>query len=286
MDVKYSIHFFDEAYQQLCRETSCLYSPDVLHTILCCMKKKNCETILTNPFLKQFQPILLKIVDHSTVLHERRRRIINRWRKKRMTSCNTSDLSFSPFGKNKMELILDGKKYTFHAYELQQLIYSSLLHTENYMIANPLPVKNPYTGIAFTKNTLYLLYLSLKVHPLFYYYAKVDFDLNMFLLHYEGLLRTHLIEKTILEYNETKIRAVCINMLKELTIYNFSTGEYEPIVTMDQIKPPMVKPFLLQYYHSLFSLNPYQREMEYKSLIRKLVLLRDTAPDNYMYIIP
>ena len=82
------------------------------------------------------------------------------------------------------------------------------------------------------------------------------------------------------------MRTVCSNMLQELTIYNFSTGKYEPIVTLDKIKPPMVKPFLLQYYYSLFSLNPYQREVEYKSLIRKLVLLRDTSSDNYMYIIP
>jgi len=285
--MNYSIQYFDEEYQQLCKEKSILYSPELLHTILCCMKKSSYyETILTNPFLKMFQPILLKVVEHSTVLHERRRRIINQWRKKRLTSCNTTDLSFSPFGKNRIELMLDGKKYTFHSYELQQLIFSSLLHTENYMIANPLPIKNPYTGIAFTKNTLYFLYLHLKIHPLFYYYAKVDFDLKKFLLQYEGLLRTHLIEKTILEYNDTKMRTVCINMLQELTIYNFSTGEYEPIVTVDKIKPPMLKSFLLQYYHSLFSLNPYQREVEYKSLIRKLVLLRDREPDNYMYIIP
>ena len=74
-------------------------------------------------------------------------------------------------------------------------------------------------------------------------------------------------------------------MLEELTIFNFSTCEYEPVVTMDKISPQSLKPFILQYYHSLFSLNPYQREIEYKTLVRKLVLLRD-KPEVFMYVIP
>jgi hypothetical protein len=105
------------------------------------------------------------------------------------------------------------------------------------------------------------------------------------LLQYEGLLRTHLIEKTVLEYNDTKVKTVCIKMLEELTIYNFSKGEYEIIITIDKIKEPL-KPFILQYYHSLFSLNPYQREIEYKSLISKLLLLRKKNTDILMYVVP
>jgi len=236
-----------------------------------------------NPFLSAFEPLLTNIACHSMMLRNRRRRIINKWRKRRLPSCNTSDLSFSSFGNDRIELVIDHKKYTFHAYELQQLILSSLLHTEYYMIVDPLPIKNPYTGIPFNKNILYYLYLNLKVHPLFFYFAKMGFDPNQFLLQYEGLLRTHLIEKTILEYNDNKVKTVCRKMLEELTIYNFSTGEYEPIVPIEKIK--YQKPFILQYYHSLFSLNPYQRELEYKSLVRKLFRLRDN-PDIFMYIIP
>jgi hypothetical protein len=283
----YSIQTMDEEYQTLCKEKSLLYLPSLLLTILTSTKWSSCiDTILTNPFLKEFQCLLLKIVDHSVKLHERRRRFIQTWRKKRIPSCNTKDLSFSPFGKNRIELVIDSKKYTFHPHELQHLILSSLLHTEYYMIVEPLPIKNPYTGIPFTKPILYLLYLQLKMHPLFYYYTKVDFDLKQFLLQYEGLLRSHLIEKTILEYNETKLKSVCKKMLEEMTIYNFSTCEYEPIITIDKIKPHFLKSFILQYYHSLFSLNPYQREIEYKSLLKKLILLRDKEPDILMYLIP
>lgn len=284
MDI-HSINYFDEDYRQLCNEKNLLYSPSFLYIVLSCFKKNTIYSIITNPFLRVFKPLLIKIACRSLLLRNRIRRFIYSWRKRRLPSCNTKDLSFSPFEKKGIELIIDSKKYTFHAYELQQLIFSSLLHTENYMIVDPLPIKNPYTGIPFTKQMLYYLYLNLKVHPLFHYFAKKDFDLKQFLLQYEGLLRTHLIEKTILEYNETKMKTVCKKMLEELTIFNFSTCEYEQIVTMDKINPKSLKSFILQYYYSLFSLNPYQREIEYKSLVRKLILLRD-KPEVFMYVIP
>ena len=284
MEIWYSIKHFDKEYQQLCKEKSLLYSPSFLHDVLSCFKKQIIYSILMNPFLSVFEPLLTNIACHILSLRNRRRRVINKWRKKRIPSCNTEDLSFSPFGTQRIELVIDRKKYTFHSYELQQLIMSSLLHTEHYMIVDPLPIKNPYTGIPFTKPILYYLYVNLKVHPLFFYFAKMGFDPNQFLLHYEGLLRTHLIEKTILEYNDEKVKKVCKKMLEELTIYNFSTGDYEVIINIEKINQPL-KPFILQYYHSLFSLNPYQRELEYKSLIRKLFLLRDN-PNIFMYIIP
>lgn len=280
----HSIQVMDEDYKQLCKEKSLLYLPSLLLTIFTC--KTSIETILTNPFLKEFKPLLLKIAQHSGILHERRRRFIQQWRKKRLPSCNTTDLSFSPFGNKRIELIIDCKKYTFQSYELRQLILSALLHADNYMIVNPLPIKNPYTGIPFTKPILYYLYLNVNVHPLFYYYTKVDFDLKKFLLNYEGLLRSHLIEKTILEYNESKLKIVCKKMLEEVTIYNFITADYEPIITIDKIDPRHLKPIILQYYHSIFSLNPYQREVEYKSLIQKLISLRDKEPNILMYVIP
>ena len=283
MNIPYFIQYFDHSYQTLCKETSLVYSPELLGTILLCMKRP-LEMVFTNPFLKAFQPILVQIMEYAYRLHAIRRRAIMKWRKRRLTSCNATDLSFSPFGPDRIELIIDAKKYTFHPYELQQLIVSSLLHTEHYMIVDPIPIKNPYTGIPFTKSTLYYLFVNLNVHPLFFYFAKVGFDSKQFLLQYEGLLRTHLIEKTILEYNDDKVKIVCKKMLEEMTLYNFTTGQYEPIVTIDKIKQP--KPYLLHYYFSLFSLNPYQREMEYKSLIRKLIVLRDKSIDQYMYLIP
>jgi len=118
MEVEYSIRHFDKEYQQLCKEKMLLYSPSFLYDILSCVK--SISSILMNPFLSAFEPLLTNIACHSMMLRNRRRRIINKWRKRRLPSCNTSDLSFSSFGNDRIELVIDHKKYTFHAYELQQ----------------------------------------------------------------------------------------------------------------------------------------------------------------------
>jgi len=277
----YSIKKFDEEYKQLCEEKKLFYSPDLLWTILS-TTSTFIDCVSKNIFLKDLQSILIKIGMYSCKLQSSIRRCINRWRKKRILSCNSKDLSFSSFSDDRIEILIDSRKYTFHPYEISQLIFSSLLNVEIFMIVNPLPIKNPYTGIPFSKHMLYYFYIHLKkIHPLFYYYAKVNFDLKQFLLQYEGILRTHLIEKTVLEYNDNKLAIVCSKMLEDLILFNFITCKYEPIVTIDKIKPHLLKPLLLQYYHSLFSLNPYQREIEYKSLIHKLVSLRD-QPNGFM----
>jgi hypothetical protein len=276
----YLIQKFDAEYKKICEEHELHYSPPLLLTLLSTSRKpKNfLFYIVNNSFInKLMKEFIIKIYCKASFLNQCLLRFINRWRFKRLPSCNTLDLSFSPFGTNRIELIICSKKYTFQSHEFRHLIQSSLLHTENYMIVDPVQIKNPYTGIPFSKNTLYLIYLQLKhVHPLFFYYMKSNFELRKFLINYEGLLRTHLIEKTIIEYSEKKLKSICTKMLEEMTTFNFITGNYDRIVTIDKIKPNMYKQLILKYYNSLFSLNPYQREMEYESLVSQLIRLRDS----------
>jgi hypothetical protein len=144
------------------------------------------------------------------------------------------------------------------------------------MISNPLPIKNPYTGIPFTKNMLYLICGCTKFHCLFHYFRKCDFDCHKFLLNYEGLIRTHLIEKTIQEYTPIQITQRIIIMLLEVTLFDFDTEKYEPILTIENIPIKRMKPLLFHYYFSIYSLNPYQRSIEYKLLVNELLNLRKT----------
>jgi hypothetical protein len=153
-------------------------------------------------------------------------------------------------------------------------MYSALLHADIYMISNPIPIKNPYTGIAFTKNMLYLICECIKLHPLFYYYRKCGFNCHLFLLQYEGLIRTHLIEKTVNEYTPHQLVRHIEEMLEDITLFDFVTEKYEPIVKMTDIPAKHLKPLLFHYYFHIYSLNPYQRSVEYKQLVEKLIVLR------------
>jgi hypothetical protein len=153
------------------------------------------------------------------------------------------------------------------------------------MISNPLPVKNPYTGIPFSKNMLYLLYLKMKYHsPLFIYFMKTDFDLTTFLLEYEGLLRTHCIEKTIKELSNENAILMIREMMQEITVLNLISETYIPILSISQLKTPILtlRPLLTHYYNYMYSMNPHQRHIEYKTLIRKLISLRDEHPQNIL----
>ena len=289
--LKYLIEKYDPEYKKLCEDHTLHYSPPLLLSLLTSSKnpKSFLFYILNNSFIsKPIKELIMKIYYKAATINNCLLRFINRWRFKRLPSCNLFDLSFSAFDSNRIELILFSKKYTFQPHELKHLIQSSLLHTENYMIVDPVPIKNPYTGIPFSNTTLYLIYLHLKrVHPLFFYYMKSNFKLTKFLLNYEGLLRNHLIEKTVIEYSDEKLQIIGKKMLEELTIFNLITCNYDPIVTIDKIKPNSLKSLVLQYYNSLFSLNPYQREIEYKSLVSQLIIFRDSTEKNvYLYFIP
>jgi hypothetical protein len=83
-----------------------------------------------------------------------------------------------------------------------------------------------------------------------------------------------LIEKTIHEYTPAQLIANVTIMLEEITLFNFLTEDYEPIVKAIDIPSSIMKPLLFHYYFYIYSLNPYQRSIEYKQLVEKLIVLR------------
>lgn len=267
--IKYVTLKYAEKHKEQC-ENKIHYSSDLFQTILSITKFPD---LIKNPFLDLQRPFLIEIYCKAKTLQWSMRRFILRNRKKRLVSCNQFDLSFCEF-KDPIAFVIQNKKYTFQPQELYKIMYSSLLHADVYMISNPVPIKNPYTGLPFTKNMLYLICECIKLHPLFYYYRKCDFDCHEFLLKYEGLIRTHLIEKTIHEYTPEQLRENVSIMLDEITLFNFLTEIYEPIVQAKDIPSSTMKPLLFHYYFYIYSLNPYQRSIEYKQLVEKLIVLR------------
>ena len=267
--MKYVTLKYAENHKQQC-DGKIHYNSGLFLTILSITKLPE---LVTNPFLTLQRPFLIDIYCKAKSLQWSLRRFLLRWRKKRLVSCNQYDLSMSEFI-DPIELVIQHKKYTFQKHELYRLIYSSLLNADIYMISNPLPIKNPYTGIAFTKNMLYLICDCIKLHPLFYYYRECNFDSSAFLIKHEGLIRTHLIEKTVREYTPAQLKTHLSIMLDEITLFNFLTENYEPIVQASDIPLSTIKPLLFHYFFYVYSLNPYQRSMEYKELVKKLIVLR------------
>jgi len=172
-----------------------------------------------------------------------------------------------------------GKKYTFTHQELHNIIENSLTNADAYMISNPLPIKNPYTGISFSKELLYFLFLNMKfIPPCFRHLVQVNFDLNVFLLEYESILRQHQIHKRIRNMTKVAVRQEMQDMMIEMCAimsYAVQLSQSVFIITQDDQE---CRKLLTHYYNYMYSLNPYQRQCECTALIKKITKMAFPPP--------
>jgi hypothetical protein len=196
------------------------------------------------------------------------------YRKKK--SCNLNDLSGIPFTEYKPTeyffIIHNKNKYTFLYTDFYNIIQSSLMNSDENLIANPLMIKNPYTGILFTTNMLYLLYLKLKHVPLlFIHFMQVNFNIQQFLLNHEGLLRHYSIQKKLNDLNTVTTKHAILEMIFDISLWQIDETNIRIFNIQNDILS--LKPLLQHYYNFIYSLNPYQRQIEYSTLVKKMVLI-------------
>jgi len=221
----------------------------------------------------QKQLIFYMYVEMTTLYRRLRRCILTYWVSKRGTS-NSGDLSFTPFveyAPHQYFSLLDGrKKYLFTHTEMYSIIESSLTNADSHLIANPLSIKNPYTGTLFSKPLLYHLYFSLKHLPLFFiHYMKVNFDLTVFLLEQESNLRQYNIHKKIRNFTCHEIKNEMKYMMVD--IYSFIVdNDVNPDIILIDCDLRCSRELLTHYYNYAYSLNPYQRLCECKTLVEKI----------------
>lgn len=278
---KYAVQKHEHTYRETCLKHG-IFSNSLESLLLCIHSPKNynfyvCQNIFLREELKTVVTEMYCTL--KTIQLVLQRYLYNRRYKK---SCNDKDLSCIPFTEYKpqdyFELIDKSQKYLFKQSDMYNLIEASLTHTTLTMISNPVPIKNPYTGVPFNVNLLYIVFLKLKhVPPLFSYFMKCNFKLDDFLLNYECLLRTHTIHKTLKEFTKEKKREEIINMLSQITAYDYDDDTYIPIINPNHLKIDLLalEPLLLLFYNYQYSLNPYQRNVDYKRLIQRLLKLRE-----------
>ena len=103
--------------------------------------------------------------------------------------------------KNIFCLFHNNSKYLFLITDLIKIIDSSL--TNSYMFfSEPKCIKNPYDNLPITKSNLYNIYFFIKyktnfIPDLFCYFFKSNFNLNIFKIKYEVLLRDYIIENFV-----------------------------------------------------------------------------------------
>jgi len=214
------------------------------------------------------------------------RAVVKRVRQRRRSQ-TTMDLSLAPFGppSTRVDVFDSGKKYTFKISDLLNIIHSSLTHSIEF-ICDPVAIKNPYTGLEFSKPTMYSMYLMLRestyaVPPLFTLFVGVDFDLERFETQYETILRDCIIKATVNNLTPAKRRDEIREMMSVVGVYNPSSNRQEQIFHLISVRPEELdqfKPWLHLYFLHLYSLNTYYAHVSFRRLVRAMVQFRTTNP--------
>ena len=198
------------------------------------------------------------------------------------------DLSLQPFGHPStwFELFDSGKRYRFKFSDILNIITSSLTHSMEF-ISDPVPIRNPYTGLMFSDANLYAIYLQVRdskyaVPSLFVQFMGMDFDLHKFGIKYECILRDLIIEANIENMSPKKRRLEIRNMLTSVRVYHPLKNRSEPIFRrLDEIpcsELDQFKKWLLLYFIHLYSLNTYYAHISMDTLLKEMLAFRNNHP--------
>lgn len=164
-------------------------------------------------------------------------------------------------------------RYLFNINDLLKIITTSL--TNSYMFfSQPLPSKNPYNNLPFTKSNLYNIYFFLKFktniyNDLFIKFFHCDFNLTTFYHKYEYLLREYILDNFIKNSTEDAL----IQEIKKM-INNFNKKTSKKILINDEFPKKrlikIMKPYFILYLQSYYSFIPTIKNNVTVLLNRKL----------------
>lgn len=175
--------------------------------------------------------------------------------------------------KNVMCIYHINSRYLFNINDLLKIITTSLTNSYT-LFSQPLPSKNPYNNLPFTKSNLYNIYLFLKFktniyNDLFIKFFNCDFNLTTFYCKYEHVLRDYIIENFIKNSSQDLLTQEIKKMIK---VFNSKTNKN---ILIDDEFPKnrlikIMKPYLSLYFQSYYSLVPIIKSNTNILLNRKL----------------
>ena len=179
--------------------------------------------------------------------------------------CST-DMYLNPISEtdsNTIILLHGGRKYSFTIPDLKKIISTSLNNRYN-LYAEPLPCKNPYNNLPFTKSDLYTVYFKIKtsrhsIPPIFQQYFECDFILTKLIDKYEQPMR----EKYIIASLQTTDTDDMVDDILQMIDDMNSTTSYSLNIDDDFPTDVLIdtfRPYLKYYYRSINSLSSSVRE--------------------------
>ena len=189
------------------------------------------------------------------------------------------DLYMNPLqesDRNVVAILQNGKKYLFSIANMINIANTALTNAPHFFVS-PLPIKNPYNNLVFSKSALYHIFFAIKSStfilsmPLYYFFLA-NFDLLQFQNEYEGVIRDIAIE-TYVKMSDWKLLfpAVKMMLLQKSKIRVDKEFPGEKLVNI-------MKPYLRLFYIYKYSLDDYKRTSAVCQLRAKLARLHKACP--------
>ncbi len=174
--------------------------------------------------------------------------------------------------KNVITLLIDNHKFCYSLTDLVNIFQSSLTKLQ-YLIAMPLPVKNPYTNKEFPISVLYNFYFFLKnrlihVPPLIEGFFCTGFDLTRFRFLYDNQIQDFALENYVRTSPFQYLKEGLFCMINEYTLFDDKVNIH-PMFPEKKLFN-VLRPYLFTYYKSKYSrteeINRYYRRLLKKKL--------------------
>lgn len=198
---------------------------------------------------------------------------------------NDVDTLLSPIDSTMRNVVIvfhKKSKYLFRNYEMNKIIKSALCNHDEFDTAVPLPCKNPYNNIPFSKAQLIniynqMLYSTQQIDPLVTYYYNNGFNLKLFHNKYYSNMNQQYIND---KYNSLYTKKQIIHQVKEMVNYmcDITNGDLKFPKNEDTYID--LKPYLKLYYLSEYSSDDF---IKHRSLQELKFRLKKILRENPKY---
>jgi hypothetical protein len=190
---------------------------------------------------------------------------------KRTPIYNTIDLLMNPIDrhtKSIIEIYQGNRVYLFTIYDVVNLVNANLSHSP-FFFSDPLPVKNPYTNIPFTKSDLYNLYYFVK-------YSDHDMPLLMQLFFESNLDISRFKRDNAFIIRDLYIKTHVATMPSHLLLENIRNmfRDYTKIQIHAEFPNDrlirIMRPYLVLYFQWAYSMSSVIQKRSMDQLLNKL----------------
>jgi len=184
----------------------------------------------------------------------------------------TDDLFLTPIihsQKNQFRLHENNCCYLFTLQDLSRIIISAVCNSPMFY-SEPIPPKNPYSGVPFSTSNLYNIYFAIKTQlaimpNVIYHFFLCEFNLDLFAKKNQLIIRDTFIKQYVSNEDEEEIIESIYDMLNEC-YSNINIDDEFP----NDILIETFKPLLTSYLHYRYSFDTSKRLPNYRVMSRKM----------------